>query len=100
MSRNNIIHDSIYLGLLAGTIVPVVGSAIYKFIEFGDITFAEYYDYMLDAKVISKFIAVSIIVNLPVAYLFYYLRYELALKGVILASVAYSIISMILILAA
>ncbi len=95
--KKYLIHDSIYLGALFGTIMPGIGALIYKLVEFQDFDWNEYFNYIFISDVLAKVISICVIINLIAVYIFNYLRYEKAVKGVIIVTILYAILSGIMI---
>ncbi len=99
MGKRYLIHDSIYLGALVGAILPALGSAIYRMLEFTDYSWEQYYTYIFNTEIFARLISLCVITNLVSMYGFHYIKYDKAIRGVIFITLLYAVVSVILLFA-
>lgn len=85
------------IGLLVGLILPLVfGILLYHGRYQGDLTFSEFLEAMLQLKSLGKLVSVSVLPNLLVFFLAIWSNRLLAARGIVLATLIYTVLTVIL----
>ena len=87
--------NNIYLGLLAGLLVPVLAMAIFYLITFDYISPGEFLQSLITKKKISSVISLGVIPNLLVFFIFIRLNYLYSARGVLAATLMFALIVVI-----
>lgn len=82
--------DQIFVGWSIGIIVPlIIFLGVYQ-VEFSDLDFREYLRYTWQAKIMMKLLSLCVFPNLAFFFIFYRMKYDMAARGVILATFMYA----------
>jgi len=87
--------DRILSGWLLGTIVPLVIFLITYEIKYSEIEFAVYLKNLWNMKLFLKILSLCVFPNLGFFLLFYRLKYDMAARGVIMATFMYTFMVLI-----
>ena len=89
--------DNIWLGLLIGLIVPIVGSGLYYLIQFSRLATLKEFVYYLSTNrtLVTAMLSVSLVGNIAIFTLFINSRKDQAAKGIFIATVLYAVASLI-----
>ena len=87
------LYNSITLGIIVGLIAPII--TVYIFYSFqnnfyGD--FGQYVKTIIQMKIITKVLSLSVLGNLAVFYLFIQTKRYFSARGVIISTLIYAII--------
>jgi len=86
------LKDSIWLGLPAGLIGPLVGILSFYFVKFGHASITEFFELAASKNLLSPLLSLCAIINLGVFYGFIQLNYLYSARGVILSTFVYGLI--------
>ena len=81
--------DSTILGLLVGTIAPVLVMFIFWQVNFGKMGFRDFSELMLRGAKLSGLISIGLLGNLAAFFGFYKAKLDVSAQGVILATFLY-----------
>jgi hypothetical protein len=88
--NKQIIPDKLYIGLITGTIVPLVAFFVYYKLKFGSLEFFDYVSSMHQYKLLFKVISLCVLSDLPVFYLFMHFKKMHGARGVVMACFFYA----------
>jgi hypothetical protein len=78
--------DKIWVGTLAGIVLPFIVMGIVYFSSYGYLTVPQFLRKMVFASIILKLLSLCAVINLGAFFLFYRAKLDKAAKGVILAT--------------
>ena len=87
--------DRIFLGWLLGTIVPLVIFMITYEVKYSEIEFSLYMKNLWNMKLFLKILSLCVFPNLGFFLLFYRMKYDMAARGVIMATFMYTFMVLI-----
>jgi len=87
--------DKIWVGLLAGIILPFLVMLIVYLSSYAYLTAPEFLRKMAFQAVFLKLLSLCVVPNLGTFFLFYKSRYDRAARGVILATFIFAILVMV-----
>lgn len=87
--------DRILLGWLLGTIVPLVIFLIIYEVKYSEIEFSVYLRNLWNMKLFLKILSLCVFPNLGFFMLFYRMKYDMAARGIIMATFMYTFIVLI-----
>ncbi len=89
-------YDRILTGWLIGTILPLIIFMITYQVKYNEVEFSVYLRNIWNMQIFIKILSLCVFPNLGFFLLFYRLKYDLAARGVILATFIYAIVVLIL----
>ena len=85
--------DSGWLGLVPGIIGPFLGFYVYYQIQFSDtLSLHKFIRFVSTPDLLSKVMSLSVLMNLPIFFIFIQLKYDLAARAVLGATFVYGAI--------
>ena len=78
--------DKIWVGTLAGIVLPFIVMGIVYFSSYGYLTVPQFLRKMVFASIILKLLSLCAVINLGAFFLFYRAELDKAAKGIILAT--------------
>ena len=87
--------DRILSGWLLGTIVPMVIFLITYEVKYSEIEFSVYLKNLWNMKLFLKILSLCVFPNLGFFLLFYKIKYDMAARGVIMATFMYTFMVLI-----
>lgn len=87
--------DRIMTGWLIGTIVPLIIFLITYEVKYSEIGFLDYLENMWNMKLFLKILSLCVFPNLGFFLLFYRQKYDMAARGIILATFMYTFLVLI-----
>lgn len=88
-------YDRILTGWLLGTLVPLVIFLIVYWVEFKEYEFLVYLKNLFHMRVFFKILSLCVFPNLGFFLLFYKRKYDMAARGVIMATFMYAFLVLI-----
>lgn len=88
-------YDRILTGWLLGTIVPLIIFILIYGVKFREYEFLIYLKNLLHMRVFFKILSLCVFPNLAFFMLFYKSKYDMAARGVILATFMYAFLVLI-----
>ena len=88
--------DALYIGLVAGIVVPLIGLFIFYKYNFQTLNFGEFIEHVIRINRIPQLLSLSVIANLAVFYIFIWKKFYYSARGVIGATFLYVIVVLIL----
>lgn len=83
-------YDQILVGLTIGMIVPLVIFLGFYQMKYSHLALADYVRDIWQLKILMKLLSLCVFPNLAFFFIFYRLKYDLAARGVILATFVYA----------
>ena len=87
--------DRLVVGLVLGIVVPVIFFLMVYQVKYGDMEFIAYARRIWQMKIFLKILSVCVFPNLGFFLLFYRRKYDMAARGVILATLIYALIVLV-----
>ncbi len=87
--------DRILTGWLLGTIVPMIIFYITYEVKYSEMEFSVYLRNIWDMKIFLKLLSLCVFPNLAFFLLFYRQKYDMAARGVIMATFMYAFVVLI-----
>ena len=84
--------DKIWVGILAGIILPLIIMGIVYVSSYGYLTVPQFLRKMVFASIILKLLSLCAVVNLGAFFLFYRIEHDRAARGVIFATLVLAIV--------
>ena len=84
--------DKIWVGILAGIILPLIVMGIVYFSSYGYLTVPQFLRKMVFAAIILKLLSLCAVVNLGGFFIFYKIEHDKAARGVIFATLILAIV--------
>mgnify|MGYP001052757004 CR=1 FL=1 len=84
--------DKIWVGILAGIVLPLVVMGIFYLSSYSYITVPQFLRQMVFASIILKLLSLCAVVNLGAFFLFYRVEHDKAARGVIFATLVLAIV--------
>ena len=88
-------YDRILTGWLLGTIVPLIIFLITYELKYSEMEFSVYLRNIWNMKLFLKIVSLCVFPNLGFFFIFYRLKYDMAARGVILATFMYTFLVLI-----
>lgn len=88
-------YDRILTGWLLGALVPLIIFLIVYWVKFQEYEFLVYLNNLLHMKVFFKILSLCVFPNLAFFLFFYRQKYDMAARGVIMATFMYAFLVMI-----
>ena len=87
--------DRILTGWLLGTIVPLIVFFITYKLKYSEMEFSVYLRNIWNMKIFLKILSLCVFPNLAFFLLFYRIKYDMAARGVIMATFMYAFVVLI-----
>ncbi|OFX49959.1 MAG: hypothetical protein A2066_00995 [Bacteroidetes bacterium GWB2_41_8] len=87
--------DHLPIGWIIGTILPLIIFFITYLVKYSEMEFSVFLRSMWEMKVLLKLLSICVFPNLGFFMLFYRLKYDMAARGVILATFMYAFLVLI-----
>jgi len=87
--------DRILTGWLIGTILPLIIFLITYLVKYSEMDFMVFLRNMWNMKILLKLLSICVFPNLAFFLLFYRLKYDMATRGVLMATFMYAFIVLI-----
>lgn len=94
MTKKNSI-DQLYVGFLLGFLVPVIFFLIVYQLKYAEMEFVAYVRSIWQMKIFLKILSLCVFPNLGFFLLFYRRKYDMAARGVIMATFIYAFVILI-----
>lgn len=94
MRKKNSI-DQLYVGFLLGFLVPVIFFLIVYQLKYAEMEFVAYVRSIWQMKIFLKILSLCVFPNLGFFLLFYRRKYDMAARGVIMATFIYAFVILI-----
>ncbi len=88
-------HDSMSTGFIIGIILPLVIFLITYFVKFSEMNFRDYLNNLWQMKIFMKLLSICVFPNLAFFLYFYKKKYDMAARGVIMATFVYAFLVLI-----
>ncbi len=85
-------YDRMLIGWLIGTIVPIVIFLITYQVKYSEMEFLVFLKSMWQMKIFLKLLSLCVFPNLGFFFLFYRNKYDMAARGVIMATFIYAFV--------
>jgi hypothetical protein len=82
--------DRLLIGWLIGFIVPIIIFLVAYDLKFSDMVFADYLRNIWQMRIFMQILSLCAFPNLGFFFLFYRMKYDMAARGVILATFMYA----------
>lgn len=89
------LNDRILTGWLLGTIVPLIIFLITYEVKYSEMEFSVYLRNLWQMKLFLKIISLCVFPNLGFFFIFYRLKYDMAARGIIMATFMYTFLVLI-----
>lgn len=87
--------DRMFYGWLIGTIVPLIVFLITFKVKYSEMDFEVYLKNLWQMKIFLKILSLCVVPNLAFFFLFLRLKYEMAARGVVMATFIYAFLVLI-----
>ncbi|MBK8845342.1 MAG: hypothetical protein IPO27_01830 [Bacteroidetes bacterium] len=84
--------DNLFLGILVGLLMPLIGAVFFKITFWGDASFTSILPVLLEHRMLSPFISLSLLLNGGAFYLFLHKDMEHSARGVLLSTFMYALV--------
>jgi hypothetical protein len=88
-------YDRILTGWVLGTIVPLIIFMITYEVKYNEMEFSVYLRNIWNMKLFLKILSLCVFPNLGFFFIFYRLKYDMAARGVIMATFMYAFLVLI-----
>ena len=88
-------YDRILTGWFLGTIVPLIIFLIIYTVKYSEMEFSVYLRNLWQMRLFLKIISLCVFPNLGFFFIFYRLKYDMAARGVIMATFMYTFLVLI-----
>lgn len=85
-------YDRMLIGWLIGTIVPIVIFLITYQVKYSEMEFLVFLKSMWQMKIFLKLLSLCVFPNLGFFFLFYRNKYDMAARGIIMATFIYAFV--------
>lgn len=83
--------NKFWIGFVLGLVLPVIVFLIFYLVKFSHVAFGEYLEYSVRMKALPKVLSLCAIPNLIIFYVFLQKEYWRTTRGVIGATLAYTV---------
>ena len=94
-SRNKNSIDRFWVGFVIGVLVPIVFFLVVYQLKYSSVEFLNYLRSIWQMKIFLKILSLCVFPNLGFFLLFYRRKYDMAARGVILATFIYAFVVLI-----
>lgn len=95
MVRKRNRFDRILTGWIIGTIIPLLIFLITYFVKFSEMNFRDYLNNLWQMRIFMKLLSLCVFPNLAFFLFFYRKKYDMAARGVIMATFIYAFLVLI-----
>jgi hypothetical protein len=88
-------YDQILTGWLIGAFIPILIFVITYEVKYSGMEFQQFLRNMWQMKIFMKLLSLCVFPNLGFFFLFYRMKYDMAARGVILATFIYAFVVLI-----
>ena len=92
VKQMNTRFNRMYIGFIAGLLVPVLSLIIFKFTAFEDMSAGEFLRHMISRGKLSSILSLGVIPNLLVFFIFIWLNYLYSARGVVAATLVFGLV--------
>jgi hypothetical protein len=86
------LKDSLFLGIPAGLVGPVVGVLVFYFVNFSNSEFASFFRMAAEQNLLSPLLSLCAVINLGIFFLFIRINHLHSARGIILSTFLYGIV--------
>jgi hypothetical protein len=94
-SKNRNKYDRLITGWLIGTFFPLIVFLIVYQTKYSNVEFLYFLKSMWNMKILLKLLSLCVFPNLGFFFLFYRMKYDMAARGVIMATFMYAFVVLI-----
>ena len=87
--------DRILIGWLIGTLVPLIIFLITYMVKYSELEFVVFLKDLWHLKMLLKLMSLCVYANLGLFFLFYRIKYDMAARGVIMATFMYAFLVLV-----
>lgn len=95
MARRKNKIDQLWIGWLIGALVPMIIFFVTYQVKYSDMEFVLFLESMWRMKIFLKLLSICVFPNLGAFLIFYRLKYDLAARGVILATFMFAFLVLV-----
>lgn len=95
VQRKRTRYDQILTGWLIGIISPLIVFLVVYLLNYSEMQFSVYLRNIWQMKILFKILSLCVFPNLGFFFLFYRMKYDMAARGVILATFMYAFVVLI-----
>ena len=88
-------YDKILTGLVIGIVLPIIIFLITYEVKYSEMDFAVFLKSMWEMKIFMKLLSLCVFPNLGFFFLFYRKKYDMAARGVIMATFMYAFLVLV-----
>lgn len=88
-------YDRIVTGWLIGILLPLIIFLITYQVKYSEMEFSVFVQNMWQMKILMKLLSICVFPNLGIFFIFYRLKYDMAARGVIMATFMYAFMVLI-----
>lgn len=88
-------YDRIVTGWLTGILLPLVIFFVTYQLKYSEMQFSAFVQNMWEMKILMKLLSICVFPNLGFFFLFYRLKYDMAARGVIMATFMYAFLVLV-----
>jgi hypothetical protein len=88
-------YDQIFIGWLIGTLAPLIVFLITYQIKYSEMEFMFFLKSFWQMKILLKLLSLCVFPNLGFFFLFYRIKYDMAARGIIMATFLYAFMVLI-----
>ncbi len=88
-------YDAILTGLIIGAILPILIFLITYEVKYSEMEFRSFLRNMWQMKIFMKLLSLCVFPNLGFFFLFYRMKYDMAARGIILATFMYAFLVLV-----
>ena len=92
VKQMNTRYDRMYIGIIAGLVVPVLSLFVFNLTAFEDLSVGEFFRHIINRGKLSGILSLGVIPNLLVFFIFIWLNYLYSARGVIAATLVYGLV--------
>jgi hypothetical protein len=88
-------YDRIVTGWLIGILLPLIIFLITYQVKYSEMEFSVFVQNMWEMKILMKLLSICVFPNLGIFFIFYRMKYDMAARGVIMATFMYAFMVLI-----
>lgn len=88
-------YDRIVTGWLIGILLPLIIFLITYQVKYSEMEFSVFVQNMWQMKILMKLLSICVFPNLGIFFIFYRMKYDMAARGVIMATFMYAFMVLI-----
>jgi len=86
-------NDSFWMGFIIGIVAPIIGFLLYFLGQFSHkFLLSDFWEFIVKVKLLSPLISLSLLLNLAVFFIFIWLQWDKAAKGILMGTFFYGAI--------